>query len=80
MSVIAADLPDGDEEVEGGFPFLCTKPSLAGKVVEMRDEALEEMFDSLAFALGVYEDGVLGDVLDVHVLDIWDVYLCRIHN
>lgn len=51
MSDIAADLPDTDEEVEGSFPFLCTKPGLAGKVVEMRDEALEEIFNALAFAL-----------------------------
>lgn len=80
MSDIAADLPDGDEEVEGNFPFLCTKPGLACKVVEMRDEALEEILDALAFALRVYEDRILGDVVDVHVLDVWDDYLCRIHD
>lgn len=44
LSNVCAYLPDGGEEEEAGHPFVVGEAGFAGEVVEVLDEAFEDVF------------------------------------
>jgi hypothetical protein len=67
LPYIGGDLAHLLQEGESGHPFLGAESGLAGEVVEMRDQTLEDVLHAFIFAEGIDSDNVLGDVVDREV-------------
>lgn len=67
MSHITADLPDLDEEVQRRHPLVGAQSGLARKVVQVRDQPLQEVLEARIFGLAVDFDGIRRDVVDGEV-------------
>lgn len=73
---VVGDLAASDEEGDGGHPFVCAETGLAGKVVEVGDEAGHEVGQAGVGGLRVDADGVGGDVVDGEIQEGGDVEVC----
>lgn len=79
MANLAGDLPDPHQEVQRCHPFRGAEASLARKVVQMRDEALEEVCEALVASLRVDAHRVLRDIVNVEILHRRSLDLRGIH-
>ena len=67
LSHISTYLPRLRQEFDSGHPLVETKACLARKVMEMRDQSLQNIFHARIFAQRVDQNHVLGDVVDGEV-------------
>ena len=51
LADVATDLANLCQELDGCHPFVCAESSFASKVVNVRDESLEQVFHSRVIAL-----------------------------
>ena len=79
LSNVCAYLADGGEEEEAGHPFIMRETGFAGEVVEVLDEAFEDVFQAGVGALRIDELDVVCYVVDCEVLEGRDVDLGGIH-
>ena len=65
---IRAHLADFSQEVYARHPFFGAQARLSGKIVHMADEPFQNKGEASIRRLGIDQDGVLGDVVNGHVL------------
>lgn len=79
LSNIRTDLPDLRQKLQPGHPLRRGESGLARKVVEVRDESLEDVLHPLVLAERVDADNILGDVVHREVFHRRDFDLGGIH-
>lgn len=79
LSNIRTDLPDLSQELQASHPLRRGKSSLAREIMEVRDEALQDVLHSRVLAERVDADHILGDVFHRQVLHRRDLDLRGIH-
>lgn len=67
LADIRTDLAYFSQEAETGHPFVRAETGFSGEVVEMGDEAFEDVAGSVVLAERVDSDDVFGDVVDGEV-------------
>lgn len=72
LSYICTYLSYGSQELYASHPFIEAETRLAGKVVEMGNQSLHDIFEAWVAALRVYAVHVLGDVIDCEVFEDGD--------
>ena len=72
MSHIRTYLPDLRQELYAGHPLIEAKARFAREVMQVRDEALHDVFQARVGALRIDAVHVLGDVFDCEVFEFGD--------
>lgn len=80
LSNIRTDLSDLCQELQPGHPLRRGESGLARKVMEVRDEPLEDVLHSLVLTERVDADNILGDVVHREVFHRRDFDLGGIHR
>jgi hypothetical protein len=65
MPRITAYLSNFDQEIERCHPLAGTQSCFSSEIVKIRDESFHEISKASVALLGIYDDGVFSDVVDV---------------
>lgn len=65
MPHVTADLPDFDEEIQRGHPFVGAQADLSCEIVEMGHQTGHDIFETFIGALRVDDYRVLGDIINI---------------
>lgn len=80
LSDIRAHLTGPREELDTSHPFAAREANLARKVVEVRDQALEDVFHARVGLVGVDQVDIVGDVVGIEIFQWWNLDLGGVHD
>ena len=77
---IRAHLANFGQEQYASHPFFGAQPGFSGKVMHMADKPFENKGKARILCLGIYQDSVLGDIVNGHVHERRNIDLGGIHD